>query len=106
MTVSIFLLSVISIIKKFHEDDYRKLTYKQFLGDTVQGCISQDVEFICPTANNNSFNQTCDTNRCPIQGSPTAPKMETQSAGMVFTAFGTGRVPSTFFYTNETQQSK
>ena len=32
-------------------------------------------------------------------------QVPTRSAGMVFNAFGTGRVPSTFFYTNETQQS-
>ena len=46
-------------------------------GDSAQVCESQGEEFSCPTAEA-STNLTCDRTRCPLQGPPMAPVMESQ----------------------------
>ena len=47
-------------------------------GETAHVCLSQDNDFICPTTNT-STNLTCDKDRCPLQGPPMAPIMESQT---------------------------
>ena len=46
-------------------------------GDAAQVCEIQGNEFSCPTADA-SINATCDRERCPMQGPPMAPIMESQ----------------------------
>ena len=46
-------------------------------GDSAEVCKSQGEEFTCSTADA-SINVTCDTSRCPLQGPPMAPIMESQ----------------------------
>ena len=48
-----------------------------FPGDSSQVCKVQGEEFTCSTADD-SINVTCDTSRCPLQGPPMAPIMESQ----------------------------
>ena len=49
-------------------------------GDAAQVCEIQGNEFSCPTADA-SINATCDTERCPLQGPPMAPILESQMTG-------------------------
>ena len=52
-------------------------------GHSTKVCMYQsDDKFICPTADG-SANLTCDKDRCPLQGSPTAPFMEPQPTGQL-----------------------
>ena len=55
--------------------DYFYITL--YAGDTAQVCQSEGEEFSCPTAEA-SFNATFDRTRCPLQGPPMAPVMESQ----------------------------
>ena len=64
-----------------------------FLGDGAQVCSLQGDEFFCSTSNG-STNQTCDKDRCPLQGPPMAPKMEPQPTGLPF-VFGEKEVKRT-----------
>ena len=46
-------------------------------GEGAQVCEIEGNEFSCPTANA-SINAPCDRERCPLQGPPIAPIMESQ----------------------------
>ena len=48
-----------------------------FPGDAAQVCEIEGNEFSCSTADA-SINATCDRERCPLQGPPMAPIMESQ----------------------------
>ena len=58
-----------------------------FLGDGAQVCSLQGDEFFCPTSNG-STNQTCDKDRCPLQGPPMAPTKGPEPAGLPFKSKG------------------
>ena len=58
--------------------DYFHITEHIFNeGDSAQVCQSQGKDFSCPTAEA-LINATCDRTRCPLQGPPMAPVMESQ----------------------------
>ena len=60
-------------------------------GDSAQVCQSEGEEFSCPTAEA-SINLTCDRTRCPLQGPPMAPIMESQPL-TGWTCFGFKKPP-------------
>ena len=57
-----------------------RASHKFHPGEGAQVCEIEGNEFSCPTADA-SINATCDTERCPLQGPPMAPIMESQLTG-------------------------
>ena len=57
-------------------------------GDEAPVCERKGKEFNCMTADS-SINGTCDASRCPLEGTPVAPKIvEPQLAGLNFSSIG------------------